>query len=72
MASIAFEKGDLIIRGGYKNIDIASDSGTIASIADGGTPTVTFTHFFTDNLGVELIAGLPIHHSISKKRLEPV
>ena len=69
IASIALEKGGLIIRGGFTNVDIAADNGNIAAVGDSGTPTLTFTYLVTENLGVELLAGLPIHHSIYDKAL---
>ena len=69
IASIALEKGGLIIRGGYTNVDIAADNGNIAAVGDSGTPTLTLTYLVTDNLGVEFLAGLPIHHSIYDKAL---
>jgi len=69
IASIALEKGGLIIRGGYTNVDIATDNGNIAAVGDSGTPTLTLTYLVTENFGVEFLAGLPIHHSIYDKAL---
>ena len=67
--AIALEKGSLLLRGGYTNVDILSDNGNIASVGDSGTPTLTFTYLLTDYLGVELLTGLPILHSIYDKAL---
>ena len=69
IAAIALEKGSLILRGGYTNVDMLSDNGNIAIVGDSGMPKLTFTYLLTDYLGVELLTGLPILHSIYDKAL---
>jgi len=65
----AVEKGDWIVRGGFTNIDPISDNGEIVSVDDNSNATATFSYLVTDNIGVEILAGLPFEHDISDKAL---
>ncbi|HJM14755.1 MAG TPA: OmpW family outer membrane protein [SAR86 cluster bacterium] len=65
----AIEKGDWIIRAGYTNIDPVSDNGDIVSVHDKSNLTATFAYLVSDNVGIEVLAGLPFEHDIYDKAL---
>jgi|TARA_B110000014_G_C20121584_1_gene594608 outer membrane protein len=65
----AVEKGDWIIRAGYTNINPASNNGSIVDVDDKSNLTATFAYLITDNLGIEVLAGLPFEHEIFDKAL---
>ena len=65
----AVEKGDWIIRAGYTNINPASDNGNIVNVEDKSNLTATFAYLVSDNIGIEILAGLPFEHEIFDKAL---
>jgi outer membrane protein len=65
----AVEKGDWIVRGGYTNINPTSNNGEIVDLGDKSNLTATFAYLVTDNVGVEVLAGLPFKHEIYDKAL---
>lgn len=65
----AVEKGDWIVRGGYTNIDPISNNGDIVNVDDKSNATATFSYLITDNVGIEVLAGLPFEHNIFDKAL---
>ena len=67
--SQALEKGDWIVRGGYTNINPTSNNGEIVNLGDKSNLTATFAYLVTDNVGVEVLAGLPFKHEIFDKAL---
>ena len=67
--SQAIEKGDWIVRGGYANINPASNNGEVVNLRDKSNLTATFAYLVTDNVGVEVLAGLPFEHGIFDKAL---
>ena len=67
--SQAIEKGDWIVRGGYTNINPTSNNGEVVNLGDQSNLTATFAYLVTDNVGVEVLAGLPFEHEIFDKAL---
>ena len=65
--SQAVEKGDWIVRGGYTNINPTSNNGEVVNLGDKSNLTATFAYLVTDNVGVEVLAGLPFKHEIFDK-----
>ncbi len=65
----AVEKGDWIVRGGYTNINPTSNNGEIVDLGDKSNLTATFAYLVTDNVGVEVLAGLPFKHEVYDKAL---
>ncbi|MAD91197.1 MAG: hypothetical protein CMQ54_00470 [Gammaproteobacteria bacterium] len=65
----AVEKGDWIIRAGYTNINPISDNGDTVTVNDGSNFTAAFSYLLTNNIGVEILAGLPFEHDIYDKAL---
>ena len=59
------EKGDWIIRGGVTNIDPQSDTGGIVTVDDKSNLTSTIVYFPTNNVGIEVLLGLPFVHDIN-------
>lgn len=63
--------GDWLVRGGLTYISPKSDNGDLASgafdvdVGSSTRPTGTVTYMFTDNLGLELLVGIPFKHDIS-------
>jgi outer membrane protein len=67
--SQAIEKGDWIVRGGYTNINPTSNNGEVVNLGDQSNLTATFAYLVTDNVGLEVLAGLPFEHNIFDKAL---
>ena len=67
--SQAIEKGDWIVRGGYTNINPTSNNGEVVNLGDQSNLTATFAYLVTDNVGLEVLAGLPFEHDIFDKAL---
>ena len=75
LASMAYQPGDWIIRGGAATVEPDESSSTVkvggSSIPDSGvgvdTDTqlgLTFTYMFADHLAVELLAATPFKHDV--------
>ena len=58
------------MRGGYTNINPASNNGEVVNLRDKSNLTATFAYLVTDNVGVEVLAGLPFEHEIFDKALD--
>jgi len=65
----AVEKGDWIVRAGYTNINPSPDNGNVVKIDDKSNLTATFTYLLSNNIGLEVLAGLPFEHEIFDKAL---
>ena len=66
----ALEKGDLIIKAGFHNVDPKSDNGTVDALAaeinveDDVQFTFDFTYMMSANWGIEVLAALPFDHDV--------
>jgi len=65
----AVEKGDWIIRAGYTHINPITNNGNVATVNDGSNFTAAFSYLITNNIGLEVLAGLPFEHNIYDKAL---
>jgi outer membrane protein len=70
----AFEKGDLIIRGGLatvspdessSNIVVGSDLGVNVSVDDNTQLGLNIAYFLTDNINVEVLTATPFQHDVN-------
>ncbi|WP_019624308.1 OmpW/AlkL family protein [Thioalkalivibrio thiocyanoxidans] len=72
-ASADVSAGDWLLRGGLTYISPKSDNGDLdvggtdvgVDVGSSTRPTGTVTYMFTDNLGMELLVGIPFKHDIS-------
>lgn len=69
-SAFAVEKGDILLRAGFHNVDPKSDNGRVVELAadidvdDDTQITFDVTYMLTDNWGLELLAALPFEHDI--------
>ncbi len=72
--TIAFEKGDFIIRAGLatvspdessSNIIVGSDLGVNLRVDDNTQLGLNFAYFLSDNLNVEVLAATPFKHDVN-------
>ena len=61
----AVQKGDWIIRGGLTNIAPQDNTGGIVTVDSKTNLTATIAYLVTDNIGVEVLLGLPFKHDIN-------
>ncbi|MCR9278233.1 MAG: outer membrane beta-barrel protein [Pseudomonadaceae bacterium] len=69
-SAFAVEKGDIMVRAGFHNVDPKSDNGRVNELAadidvdDDTQLTFDLTYMFTDNWGLEVLAALPFEHDL--------
>ena len=63
--SYAVQKGDWIIRGGLTNIAPQDNTGGVVTVDDKTNLTATIAYLVTDNIGVEVLLGLPFKHNLN-------
>lgn len=67
----ALERGDIIIKAGFHNVDPKSDNGRVDALAadidvdDDVQFTFDFTYMLSPNWGVEVLAALPFEHDVA-------
>ena len=61
----AVQKGDWIIRGGLTNIAPQDNTGGVVTVDSKTNLTATIAYLVTDNIGVEVLLGLPFKHDIN-------
>jgi outer membrane protein len=75
---LAYDKGDILVRGGLVTVVPTGDSGTVSGIPDGvrnarvevendTQVSLTAVYMLTDTLGLELLAATPFSHDIVGK-----
>lgn len=68
--AVAYEAGDLVVRGGYASVNPDSDSddvlgaGTKVEVESGAAAGISLTYMFSSNLGLEVLAATPFTHDI--------
>jgi len=81
-SAIAYEKGDLIVRGGFTNVSPNDDASNIfAGGADLGVSLnvdsntqlgLNIAYFVTDNLNIEVLAATPFKHDVNFSVADPL
>lgn len=66
-ASMAFEKGDWLLRVGGGQVDPKSDNGDVVDVGSGSSATVSLAYMFTDHWSVDVLAAWPFKHNINLK-----
>lgn len=78
LPAVAAEAGQWQIAVGVHNVDPKSDNGSVVGgaldveVGSDVKPTITAEYFFTNNLGLEILAAWPFEHDISIKGLGKV
>jgi len=62
---LAYEGGDLILRGGFHNINPQSDNNPVVEVDSATMFTFNGTYMIDPHWGVELLAALPFEHDIN-------
>lgn len=68
----AYEKGDILLRGGYTNIATQSSNGTTVNVGDKGNLTAAVSYFISNQWSAEILLGLPFEHDIYLKTGEKI
>ena len=68
----AYEKGDILLRGGYTNIATQSSNGTTVNVGDKGNLTAAVSYFISNQWSTEILLGLPFEHDIYLKTGEKI
>lgn len=80
-SALAYQQGDMILRGGAAMVDPDASSselnmsgvgdlaGTSVDVDDNTQLGITFTYMLSDDIGVELLAATPFSHTASVKGL---
>ena len=72
--TVAFEKGDILVRAGLatvspnessSNIIVGSDLGVNVSVDNNTQLGLNFAYFFTDNMNIEVLAATPFKHDVN-------
>ena len=71
-AAVAYEAGDILIKGGAAQVAPNEDSGTLSPLGAGGAKVdndvqlgLTLTYMYTDKIGIELLAATPFQHNVA-------
>jgi outer membrane protein len=73
-AALAFEKGDILVRGGLatvapnessSNIFVGSDLGVNIGVDNNTQLGLNFAYFLTDNMNIEVLAATPFKHDVN-------
>jgi len=72
-AAVAYEAGDILVKGGLAHVSPNDDSSRLSSPYSGAGVEVgedtqvglTLTYMYTDNIGIELLAATPFKHQIT-------
>jgi len=72
-AAVAYEAGDILIKGGAANVAPNEDSSDVTPLAgaqgakvDNNTQLgLTLTYMYTDKIGIELLAATPFEHTVT-------
>jgi outer membrane protein len=71
--AFAFEKGDILVRGGLatvspnessSNIIVGGDLGVNVSVGNNTQLGLNFAYFITDNINIEVLAATPFKHDV--------
>ena len=77
-SAVAFEKGDILVRGGFatvapdessSNINVGDDLGFGLTIDNNTQLGLTAAYFITDRVNVEVLAATPFTHDVNFARL---
>ena len=79
-SALAYEQGDMVLRGGIAMVDPDASSsplaiigsevaGTSVDVDDNTQLGITFTYMLSDDVGVEVLAATPFSHTVSAKGL---
>lgn len=70
--AMAYEAGDMVIRGGYASVNPDSSSDEVLDVDnyhveadDGAAAGISLTYMFDANLGLEILAATPFTHDIN-------
>jgi outer membrane protein len=79
--AFAFEKGDILVRGGLatvspnessSNIIVGGDLGVNVSVDNNTQLGLNFAYFITDNINIEVLAATPFEHDVDFGAPDPL
>jgi outer membrane protein len=80
--AMAYEKGDIVVRGGFTNVSPNDDSSNIIAggtelpvgvAVDGNTQLgLNVAYFVTDNINIEVLAATPFTHDVNFSVADPL
>jgi outer membrane protein len=79
--TVAFEKGDILVRAGLatvspnessSNIIVGSDLGVNVGVDNNTQLGLNFAYFFTDNMNIEVLAATPFKHDVNFGVADPL